>query len=353
MSVSNRYSIKARPYAAGDAQLPFWFDGLSYEPHDVAARLRWKYDSNPAPKSKLLYLHSDTEEQPCGAIGLFARQWSMAGARYPSAVATDLVISQSHRSLGPALHLCIDACGKVQTGEYSMAYGMPNAISAVLKKRLEFQSVQTITRYSRVLRWRNVIRARLPAPLAIPVAAVLQQLNDAKDWILGAKSGRRWKGSVWQGRFDARFDQLWQRSHESFGLCGVRDQEFLNWRFNDSDSGYKNQVFVVERQQDAELGGYIVWWQNDDGDVLIKDFLFSPDCGIDGLFQLFVNSMKSAGHERLSIALNGPADMLQKLRRIGFVAREQTEALFCVDQASELASAVNAPLFLTAADNDA
>lgn len=350
--VSSRYSVRSERFEPQLADHDFWFSGLSFAPKDVEKRLAWKYSSNPSPGSRILLIDCEGADSPVGAIGLFSRSWYATGINYQAAVAADLVVDTKHRTLGPALQLCLSAFRTVGENEFSFVYGLPNAISSVLKKRLDFQSTKTVVRYSRPLLWLYLVKDKLPGKAATVVAGLLQSLVGVKDFCQGLWLGRNWIGGAVTG-FDERFDDLWVRSRDSFGLCGCRDAKFLNWRFSDPASSFEHRVFIVESRTVQRLGGYVVWRYCESGEVLIKDFFFDPDCGAATVMQLFINTMKNGRYDRLSFAFEGSSQLKQSLKLLGFVAREETETLFCLAEKTTRQMFDGEGIYITAADNDA
>ena len=56
----------------------------------------------------------------------------------------------------------------------------------------------------------------------------------------------------WQTGFDAGFDELWQRCAHGARCIGVRDQNFLKWRFGNQPN-HQYRVFAVRTRKTAAL----------------------------------------------------------------------------------------------------
>ena len=76
--------------------------------------------------------------------------------------------------------------------------------------------------------------------------------------------------------FDHRFDTLWERVHDKFGITITRDSTFLNWRFiHNPNNSYK--IFATTKNE--ALTGYIVlssYYSNKIEIGVINDILYDP-----------------------------------------------------------------------------
>ena len=342
----------------------FWQQGLSYQTNDVVTRMTWKYSLNPVERSALCFMRHQKTGDLVGGVGICARAWYYEGERVVGGIVSDLVITPAHRALGPALSLCEYAFGltvsstsqpftrAADNANFSLVYGWPNAFSGVLKKRLNFDAIVTVTRFSRPLKWKSVVDSRLPKLAAIPARWLLQLFFKIKDNVNSHTLNRQWH-VIEPTSFDRRFDTLWQAAKNHHRLIGDRSAEFLNWRFCNQSSGRNHRLFALESLRGERLGGYVVWSEANGQNVIVKDFLINDDCSAATLLQQFINAMKYSGKNSVSIEFHGCSSIKLALRRLGFITREQSQIMIKTNGVVDSSAFNDDTLFFTAADNDA
>jgi hypothetical protein len=77
-------------------------------------------------------------------------------------------------------------------------------------------------------------------------------------------------------RFGPEAERLYRRCLDGWGLSGIRDDRFLNWRY--VTNPFYRYVCIGVRRSDGELAGYAVYRPSGgNGPALLVDFLAHPD----------------------------------------------------------------------------
>lgn len=237
---------------------------------DLAEKFDWFYAGNPAGDPYVCELTGSG--QPAGMSVECPRQFMLDGMPATGGLLMDFVVDPAHRSFYPAKHL--------QRTQHALAlehseflYGIPNQRARTFLQRaklgmLEIQRPHLTT----ILRTTSYLRRILPGWVARPAGVLLDGLIQVRDGLLrlALPSVR----AEWLQDFDERFDDLWQRTQREANCIGVRDRQFLSWRFR-NQPGRKNLILAITRpgQRDSLLAYFVL---ETDGEVLaIRDTLAS------------------------------------------------------------------------------
>jgi hypothetical protein len=326
--------------------LDVWRGMVASQPE---AKYEWFYQRHPYRSPTLLILTHGCDNVCIGVAGLGTRKVCVQGFDATAGVLVDLMVQREHRTLYPALLLQ----KKIQAtalGQHRIVYGFPNRNAAPIVRRLGYIKVGDLVRYSKVLRHAPFLERRGVAghpSKALGAVADLVTLLYFRPYRAPRTSCR----VSWESTVDARFDALWQRARSFDGLIGVRDAQFLSWRFL-SQPGHRYLIFVMGAQDSVEIVAYAVC--EDKGNSLhVRDFLVDPACtgGVRLLFHLLSNEARAKGYENLSFAFLGPARVREELVAAGFMPRE-TQPLYATFNAQDEARLHKLEWYATNADED-
>jgi hypothetical protein len=319
--------------------------GHTLSPEITRQRYDWFYIQNPQGTACLNLLHGN-DGSLVGSLGVGARQVFVDGVARRGGVLVDFVVSPRHRSVFPALTL--QRKGREHAlRSMELIYGLPSPKAASVCKRLETQVSFELPRYARVLRFQAYLRRVLPAWLATPVSWIF----DAADRVrLSARLLAAPIYAEWVREYDESFDTLWNAFDKRGQCIGVRDREFLRWRFG-GQPGHAFDALAIRSRRDGSLRGYFVCDRS--GEALsVADCLSigSEDELVQSLLLLSLKARK-LGMASVNIRVTGQPALGRALHRAGFRVRS-SQVFFAVMDPSMAASVASYPWHLTRADED-
>lgn len=282
-----------------------------------AAKYDWFYGTCPWGPPLLQLLRHEPSATWVGTAAAGARRMSWQGNAVRAGVLVDIAVDARHRTLGPALMLqssLLDAAA----GRFDLLYGFPNAKSLPVVKRLGYEVIEFMPRYSRVLRHGDYLARHLPGMLARPLGWLLDTLRDAGDALRGRGLLARWSERV-----DPRMDDLWRDSDHGNGPLAVRDTELLRWRFDESPVADVRYLLLGERPDGPLLGWFAC--QARQHTLQVCDF-WSTDAaqGVGRpLIDALLRAARREGYAAVSLEYAAPARKLANWLRAGFVERSR------------------------------
>lgn len=345
MAASVRYDIAAESPDSVRAELSkLWTENLQL-PTSPEKHFEWLYRAPLVVPPSVIVLRTAPADGPgeiVGTNGYSIRQFQIgAGHSGQAAVSGDLAVTLAHRSLLPALRL-VRAVRDLVVTEFAVGYGFPNAKAEGVMKRAGFHVLGKTSRFARVLRHRDRIgdvAARLGAPPVLErvgrhhrVAGTLGRLLDVArlaghaPQFVRARHGHRIQ---WLTSFDARFDELWERTRGEYNVIGFRTAEFLRWRYPACE------IATLVRRDGTFLAYAIVQHQTDTGAAHLRD-VFGHKAAIGTLFDLLMPALWRRGAKSASIRFAGCLDLEAVVRAHGFEQRpEQRTVAVQVGQSHE------------------
>lgn len=214
----------ADPARDREAVLAVWRGNLGRDER-MGAKFDWFYRGCPLGEPLTLLLR-DATGAAVGVATAGPRILRAGGREIRAGVLVDLAVLPEHRTLGPALILqqaLIDAA----RGRFDLLYGLPNRRAVPVFKRVGYAPIGEMRRYARVLRHRDYLARRLPAPLAVVAAPLVDtgvRLRDA---------GRRRGDPVLRATWSDTPPEALPAAADDVLLRGVHDVAFQRWRFAD------------------------------------------------------------------------------------------------------------------------
>jgi hypothetical protein len=320
--------------------------GAHQDPDHVASRFRWFYLQNPQGIARASFLWSQRDARHVGVVAIGARRIAIDGDTVMGGVLVDFVVVPSHRSAFPALAL------QRQTRERALqsmdvVYGLPDTAAVSVCKRLPTHVDRPMQRWVRVVRSRVYLDRKLPSVAAAALAVFTDVLDG---WGMRLQSLFAQLSGNWASDFDGSFDALWQSTPKK-GVCmGVRNRQFLQWRFIDRPRS-QPMIFCVRHKNSSLLRMYFVCELNE-GSLAVKDYLNS---GTErelrrGLLMLALASRK-LGANSVSVETVCGERIRRALRRAQYVRRSE-RPFFAVFNESVAAKAAGCEWFITQADED-
>jgi hypothetical protein len=344
---ASSYSVRAVDLQADRAAILELWSGHAKLPPE------WKYDwfylGSPFQTPTLLLLTHGPQVSHVGVAGLGTRRICVQGQDRTAGILADLIVEARHRTLYPAV-LLQKQMQRTALLLHGIVYGFPNKNSKPIVRRLGYTKVGELIRYSRVLRHGAYLERYLPRALSALLGAVADRLIPLyfvpRSVLFGA-----WQ-VAWVESFDERFDALWQRARDFNGLIGVRDSQFLSWRFL-SQPGHRYRIFTVTRRGKADIAAYAVC-EADGAALHIRDFLTDPSRGDHGqlLIHLLSRAAYREGFAALSLPFLGSRAQRGMLAGAGMMERADRAEMyvhFCPENQAELHTL---DWYVTCADED-
>lgn len=234
---------------------------------DLAEKFDWYYLGNPAGDCIVYELRA--ADKAIGMTVSAPRRFLFNGKPVTGGTIIDFIINPRHRTFYPAKILQRVAHEGILE-QHDFAFGIPNERARRFMQKAKL-GMQEISRpyMTTVLRTAHYLRRYLKGWLAAPAGVVLDAMIGCRDAIARLLLPAL-RGQV-LSEFDGRFDDLWRRANIP-GLIGVRDSQFLTWRFQ-NQPGRRNTVLAITRpNRSEELRAYFVLEM--DNDVMsVRDML--------------------------------------------------------------------------------
>lgn len=303
----------------GAAVVDLWQRGFARF-HQPKAKLEWFYGRNPQGDPVVMLLRQADGTEPVGVASAVPRRMRLGERTVSAAQMVDFVVLAEHRSFFPALALQREV-RRHALGRYELLYGTPNKESLAVFRKAGYAQAFEMVRRARVLRSTPYLSRMLPAGLARLFGPVVDRgLRLAA--VLRFGSSRRF-ASGWCDRPDARFDGLWARCAAKRVLMGVRDREYLAWRFADCPRR-RFRFFVVTQAGDGRLLAYAAC-EAEERALHVRDFLVDPELpdAWRGFWGALVADASRQGFATLSVDFGGSDEVQRRLESAGFVVRER------------------------------
>ncbi len=305
-------------------------------PDYVEARYEKYYLRNPAGKPLLAVLRNKAGGGAVGMAALFPVELVARGVSIRGAIAGDLVIESSHRTLGPALGLERYLLAALEEHELEFVLAAPNSAAAPVFRRAGYLVVGSQVRFAKILRSRRLLASRLPERIARPASWLADPFLLAASRLSSRTRGGRLYASGYgiesPERFDERFDEIWvgaiRRAADRGQVQAVRGAALLNWKY-DLDSAPANgesrrfQVFALTRGD--SIAAYLVYEQKD-GVLHIYEALWTD--APEPLFSELVRIAEPGASVIVLSSFAPSAELARALRRCGFVQRRGDSDLY-------------------------
>jgi hypothetical protein len=323
--------------------LALWRSGLAHQGMPEA-KFAWFYERNPEGPPDILLLRAGSEAVGVAAVG--ARRMRCGSRSFLAGALVDFVVVPDHRGLFPAL-LLQRRMRETGHSRFELLFGLPNAQSGAVVRRAGYRHAGDQVRSARVLRSSAYLARHLPRALSLVAGKLVDRARDLATSVR-KRLGPQWR-HAWLDRPDARFDALWQSAAAAGAMYGVRDREFLAWRF--CECPYRRHRFLVLEAEDGRLVAYAACHATEEA-LHVSDFLCDP--AVDGaarsLWLHLASEGYREGHRSLSVNFLGPPRDRNAMSAAGLVERERRPVYASFAGADPAGS--GSSWYLTAADDD-
>ena len=299
--------------------------GRSYLGAMDVRRFRWLYHDNPFGRARAWMAFDGRTETPIGMAALFPRRCYVGGAEVLGCVLGDFCVSESYRSLGPAVQLQRACLSLVKLGQFAFCYDFPSTSMVSIYRYLGLEPTHTSVRMVKPLRTHEKVRE------IVPTRILSRVISKVADFVLALRDRQPSDPEGMEYRLDekpcsAEYSRLAQRVGSSQGSCTVRSPQYLNWRYR----GHPSQQYeFLTGYRGGELQTYCVFTLSE-GWAQIADLFGGPDEKVMvGLLKRLVRLLRSRAASRISISVLAGDPRTRLLQSLGFRNRESVPVIGC------------------------
>lgn len=283
-------------------------------------RYEWLYIDNPCGKAHTFVARSSDSGKIIGCVSVFPRRMIVAGKRYLAGITGDFAVNKNIRGfLGFQLQRAIT---RHAGEEFDFLYSIPNPLSEGIMERIGYLKVEEITRIARIFKADEKLKTKVNPFLAkLGAPLVNLYLNKSLKKIKSLYKEKDFDD------FDSVFDEFWGKLAHKTKLIGVRDSEFLHWKYFRSPY-FKYRAYTLQEKNSGELLGYVIY-HTDSGRCVIDDMQhickskFCTELISSFLWYLKHNNPVST----VSIFLSNPTLMNELVKTTGFYERDRDSKL--------------------------
>ncbi len=303
-----------------DDLLRLWRDNMSdRRVGSVLHRRRdWLYEGNPAGAAVTSMVIDKKTDRIVGAASAYPRMFHVDGETVKGGILADFVVEEGHRVAGPAIMVQRSVAQAAMARDFRFLCGYPNQGASPIFARLRYKKIGETTTWVKPLKVAPQLE-KFIHPLAARLAGlVLDRFLDADDLRCVLARPRDGRPREWEG-FDARFDDLWFRARGRHAAAGVRDADYLRWRYAEHPT-QRYGLFALERSGGFLLG-YVVYHVRDRR-VLVDDVFGEGGAARDeALLLSFCRRMRRKGYASVSVTYVGDAQFESSLAAMRFLRR--------------------------------
>ena len=287
-------------------------------------RYRWLYLDNPFGKAKAWIAVDDRNDAIAGFTAVFPRLMYLDGKEVLCWNCGDFSINKSYRSLGVAVQLRSAATRIVNEGQVPFLYAHPNDRMKIVHLRAGHKVIGQMVRFAMPLK---VERCFPPLPGMSWLSSGLAWASNTVRSI--SKQSRRskqfFRAEIFDGfPIEAPFNSLLEQVRGRLSIFGLRNYEYLNWRFGMNPLVHLRTLLLYRIGQ---LVGYAFYSFKDEA-MYINDIFCLPDPDVaDALTNCLTNIGWDQRARAVSVTLLESNPLIQSLVRNGYLRRPQTSSV--------------------------
>ncbi len=257
------------------------------------------------------------ESKPIATCALLPRRIMVNGQLLTAGFGADFTVDREYRGFGPALRLQKTLKKEASSLGLPVLYGMP---IPALQRLLSICNYQVLGRYKKYIK---ILKAEYKNGHYLLPRWLARTGSRAIEFALWSVSReRRYKKlpgyTVDHPRdFDERFNKFWTKVSPGFSMLGLRNADFLTWRF--LRLAYRDYRIFCLLDESKNLAGYVVYVVEENS-CRIADLLFiNNGSALDALLAEFILYMRQQGVGSLTIQYFGGNTLSDKLRAFQFL----------------------------------
>lgn len=273
---------------------------------------RWRYQERPNAAEPVIVCARDASGEIAGALSVIPHHYHVRDAVTRLGVLGDISVSGKHRGKGVAKKMFALLPGLKPVRELAGCIVIPNEDALRPLGKSGWVTATKLERHVKLLNTKEIIARRSSRKISTLVSPALDiflrlavrepLLSERKDYSGAPASG-----------FDSRFDELWAAVDKKGMILGLRNRDYLAWRF----AGHPVEKYGIYTLSDgSKLRGYIVFHCSGDA-CHIDDFLCRKEGDSwDYLLSYFIAHVRENVDASKIIINSNPAG--PRLRKFGF-----------------------------------
>ena len=302
-------------------------------PNYDAQRFAWLYHASPHGAALAWLAEEEGSGEVVGASAAFPRKMYFEGRETAGLVLGDFCMSESCRSLGPALKLQRATLEAVNEAPFAFCYDLPGRSMMAVYKRLGIGEGQKLQRWAKPLRADGrILRVVKSKSLASPLAGIANAVLARR----GAKGEEKaFQLEILEGPCGEEFTELSRQDGQRGGLRTSRTAEFLNWRYLTHPS-VKHEILTARKG--GRLAGYAVLAAGRD------EFAIVDLCGLENgvvtrLLAGATDHLRETGAPTVSLYAGEQHPWNGLFEAAGFRRRESGPTVFYAPPSAEISEA--------------
>jgi GNAT superfamily N-acetyltransferase len=140
--------------------------------------------------------------------------------------------------------------------------------------------------------------------------------------------------------FGSEFGDMYACAAATHAVACARDEKYLSWRYHDAPS---SRLIPLAVRRNGELAGFVALEKADQRSGIADLFCSNDPKLIDAIVQLVIDYATASGCSRLEISMTEECAVASRLRRHGFIGRDERGFQVAVSDADEQADALLDP----------
>jgi hypothetical protein len=292
-------------------------------------RYDWLYLRNPAGIARVWLARDDNNNKHIGAVAALPRDVWVKGKMVKCHILSDFSMDQKYRSLGPAIKLNRLSITPALEKQVPFSYDFPSKTMAAAHRWLKFEPMGKMIRFARPIQANSQIK-KIPVIRAELFSAILNNiLKKIFELIPPYKLDKAYsfaEQKIGESNFDSEFTQLDTFIGPKFTVCGVRNKEYLNWRYGQNPIRAFHLIKLLRKNT---LCGYAIFYFSPDKRMIVYDLYSDASTGIErNLIAGLLFKAKSHNIETIEISLLNSNPWISILKKYGFILRPSPADVF-------------------------
>jgi predicted acetyltransferase len=313
----------------------------------------WRYAGRPCKLQPIIVWAETDRGGKIGSLSLIPHHYMINNRVVPLGVLGDISVAEQWRGRGVARRMFRYLSELEEVKQLEACIVLPNEDAAAPLQKTGWQTITETDRFVKILRFKEMFHRKWGSRMASQIiSGPLDTVAELLSLDTHLKTPADCRGEVLE-RCDERFDDLWTSVNKEGMILGLRNREYLTWRYSRHPS-VKYQFFILT--SDARLRGYIVYHVNNDLCVIDDLLCRNEDRYPMHLLGCFLKLMrKNESVSSISMRVNKSAASSLRLTMFGFIRRSDRQAFMInVSQTKNDSSLLTAGhrWYLTSGDKD-
>lgn len=212
----------------------------------------WRYLDRPCELKPIIVWAENSDGRKIGALSIVPHHYSIDNKVYPLGILGDISVAKEYRGQGIAKKMFNYLSGLDEIKKLKACIVLPNEDAARPLEKTGWQTVSRLERYIKVLDVKKRLKGKVFLEALSPFINSLLKLLSYETFL---KEAPGFKGEVIDA-FDDRFDELWNSLNKNGMIIGLRNKEYLRWRYQLHPT-VKYHIFTFCAHE--KLCGYIIF----------------------------------------------------------------------------------------------